>query len=90
MTAPSAVYVTCPCGGRAEVDPSNPELPVQCELCETEWLPIALDLNLAIQAAGYSFTDRHGWRTDADIQDDSWNCECEDCHPGVERMGRWE
>ena len=84
MTAPLAVYVTCPspyCDGLAEIDPSNPEL-VQCGSCEAEFAPDAELVKATLEAAGYSHSDRHGWRTDADIQDDSWNCECEDCHPG--------
>ena len=89
MTAPRAVYVTCPCGGRAEVDPSNPS-EGECEICGWEADRDITKVYEALSEAGYSHSDRHGWRTDADIQDDSWNCECEDCHPGVERMGRWE
>ena len=97
MTAASAVYVWCPdcLAGRAEIDPSNPDEEVQCNdsggtNCDWTWTPSPETVRRALESRGYSYSDRHGWRTDADIQDDSWNCECEDCHPGVERRGRWE
>ena len=92
MTAPSAVYVTHECGGRAEVDPPNPEL-VECELCGAEFPPEPDDFARAMTDAGYRFDANHGW---VDPTDNSWWLDCNPCYYGwshtegpPERRGRW-
>ena len=96
-------YVVCPCGGRAEIDPSNPYDDLQCEDCGREAMtfkdayrltaeapPWYEEIEAALTNSGYVYTGHHGWRTEADENEDAPFCEGECCHPGVERRGRWE
>ena len=92
VTAPTAVYVTCPCGGRAEVDPSNPEL-VECELCDNEFAPDPDAFAQAMTAAGYRNDENHGW---VEPGEKFW-LRCDACYYGwshtegpPERRGRWD
>ena len=92
MTAPSAAYVTHECGGRAEIDPPNPEL-VECELCDAEFAPEPDAFAQAMTDAGYRFDADHGWVAPGD----KFWLYCDACWHGwshtegpPERRGRWE
>jgi len=73
----SAVYLWCPSclDGRSEVDPSNPDLPMECEACGHEWEPGLLSVELVLGARGYVFTPNHGWRTEAEMREDAVGCD---------------
>ena len=91
MTAPTAGYVACPCGGRAPV--YEPEW-AACETCGKEFGPETGEIAAAMTAAGYRNDENHGW---IDPTDKSWWLYCDACYYGwshtdgpPERRGRWD
>ena len=67
-------YLSCPCGGRAELDPPNPCDAVRCETCERELPPWYEEIETAFANAGYTFTEYHGWRTVEEASEDAQHC----------------